>query len=101
MSQTEHVQVQVVYARPEGTFLTECELVPGATIDDALAQSGLLQLHPEIDWATHQVGVFGKVMPRDHALSPGDRVEIYRPLENPEKTSHCGQAWSMTDSLAG
>lgn len=87
MSQSESIQVQVVYARPEGIFLKDCVLAAGATIDDALAASGLTNRHPEIDWQVHQVGVYGKVTKRSQALVDGDRVEVYRPLEETARAS--------------
>jgi len=50
------------------------ELADGATLQDALTQSGW-----EIA-AEAVVGVWGKVQSRDRTLRDGDRVEIYRPL---------------------
>jgi len=87
MTDTGSIQVQVVYARPDGLFLKDCVLAPGATIDDALAASGLMDRHPEIDWQMHQVGVYGKVLKREYTLVDGDRVEIYRPLEETARSS--------------
>ncbi|HDP90362.1 MAG TPA: RnfH family protein [Thioalkalivibrio sp.] len=87
MSEKGSIQVQVVYARPEGIFLNDCVLAPGATIDDALLASGLMNRHSEIDWQVLQVGVYGKVLKRSHELVDGDRVEIYRPLEEMARSS--------------
>ncbi|MBE0509710.1 MAG: RnfH family protein [Gammaproteobacteria bacterium] len=86
MTDVERVRVQVVYVRAGSAFVRDCELDPGATIDDALAVTGVLAAHPDIDWSYHQVGVFGKVQPRTHVLLSGDRVEIYRPIETRDKT---------------
>jgi putative ubiquitin-RnfH superfamily antitoxin RatB of RatAB toxin-antitoxin module len=81
MSDDLTVRVEVVYARPGDAFLRELQLPRGGTIEDALQVCGVLEAHPEIDLATQKVGVYGKVLPLDHVLRDGDRVEIYRPVE--------------------
>jgi putative ubiquitin-RnfH superfamily antitoxin RatB of RatAB toxin-antitoxin module len=55
------------------------ELPAGSTLADALATSGWIEQH---GWATDSLrcGVWGRVLPLDHALRDGDRVEVYRPL---------------------
>ena len=47
---------------------------------EAIAASGVLERHPEIDLTTKKIGVFGKLKPLDTVLTDHDRVEIYRPL---------------------
>lgn len=74
------MRVSVVYALPGRQVLRELDLAPGATLADALVQSGLAAEFPEIDDPRTPVGVFGHKMPRHTGLQPGDRVEIYRPL---------------------
>jgi uncharacterized protein len=74
------IRVQFVFARPGDIFLTELELPEGASIGDAIDASGLYQRLPGFDLALHRTGVYGKVLPLDHRLASGDRVEIYRPL---------------------
>jgi len=59
----------------------------GATVSDALAQSGLAALHPELDVAAAPVGIFGRRVESKRALADGDRVEIYRPLVADPKTA--------------
>ena len=48
------------------------------TVTDAIKRSGVLDQFPHIDLARQKVGVFGRLVKPDAALSPGDRVEIYR-----------------------
>jgi putative ubiquitin-RnfH superfamily antitoxin RatB of RatAB toxin-antitoxin module len=55
-------------------------LPEGATLQQALDASGILQRYPQIDLGTQKVGVFGKLKPLDTVLADHDRVEIYRPL---------------------
>lgn len=55
------------------------EFVAGMTLEDALAQSGLLEKHPELHGLS--VGIFSRAVPLDTPLKAGDRVELYRPLQ--------------------
>ena len=68
------MKVEVVFARPEGADSVSLNLPAGATVRDALAASGFQLLKDQ------PMGIFGKRVALDHPLSPGDRVEIYRPL---------------------
>lgn len=74
------IQVEVAYALPDEQIVLPVEGEPGMTVKEAIEQSGILELHPEIDLAKNKVGVFGKATKLDAVLYPGDRVEIYRPL---------------------
>ena len=73
-------EVEVVYALPAAQTLVRLRVSAGATVEQALAQSGLLARYPALDPATARVGVFGKIVALDTLLRAGDRVEIYRPL---------------------
>ncbi len=61
------------------------EVPPGTTVGQALRRSGLLDRYPEIDLGVNRIGVFGVLRRPSHALEPGDRVEIYRPLTTDPK----------------
>jgi hypothetical protein len=74
------LSIEVCYASPEGQTLIAVELPEGATLQQALDASGILQRYPRIDLSTQKVGVFGKLKPLDAVLADHDRVEIYRPL---------------------
>jgi putative ubiquitin-RnfH superfamily antitoxin RatB of RatAB toxin-antitoxin module len=58
----------------------ELTLAAGATVDDALRASGLLERHVALAALPTGVGVWGRVCGRDQPLFQGDRVELYRPL---------------------
>jgi putative ubiquitin-RnfH superfamily antitoxin RatB of RatAB toxin-antitoxin module len=83
----DRLHVQVCYATPTLEDLRDLVVEQGATIAQAIAQSGLLQAHPEIDRASQPVGLFGKKRPLDTVLRERDRVEIYRPLVADPKES--------------
>jgi putative ubiquitin-RnfH superfamily antitoxin RatB of RatAB toxin-antitoxin module len=74
------LSIEVCYALPDGQTLIPVELPEGATVQQALDASGILQRFPQIDLAQQKVGVFGKLKSLDTVLVDHDRVEIYRPL---------------------
>jgi putative ubiquitin-RnfH superfamily antitoxin RatB of RatAB toxin-antitoxin module len=74
------MRVEVVYARPERQSVVALRLAAGATVRDAIAASGLLERHPEIDPASVKAGLFGTPVRLERVLVEGDRVEILRPL---------------------
>ncbi|MGA9912299.1 hypothetical protein SAMN05444172_1734 [Burkholderia sp. GAS332] len=74
------LSIEVCYALADEQTLIAVELPEGATVQQALDASGILQRYPQIDLGTQKVGVFGKLKPLDAVLADHDRVEIYRPL---------------------
>jgi len=74
------LSIDVCYALPNAQTLITVELAPGATVQQAIDASGILGLHPEIDFTKLKVGVYGKIRPLDATLADHDRVEVYRPL---------------------
>ncbi len=80
MASGEKIRVEVAYARADVQVILEVGLDDGATVEQAVRESGILERFPEIDLGSNKVGVFGKAAKLDAALRDGDRVEIYRPL---------------------
>jgi putative ubiquitin-RnfH superfamily antitoxin RatB of RatAB toxin-antitoxin module len=76
------IHVEVAYALPDKQRIVALELVVGSSVRAAAMQSGLDKQFPELDLATVDLGVFGKMVskPDEQALKDGERVEIYRPL---------------------
>lgn len=75
------IRVVVAYSpAPRQTDCVTIELPVGATVADALQESGLLQRHPSIDVATARLGIWGKLKAAQDVLRQDDRVEVYRPL---------------------
>ena len=79
------MRVEVAYARPDRQRLVTVELAVGATARDAVRKSGLEADFPEIDSERAPLGVFGRACAGDTVLRAGDRVEIYRPLQDDPK----------------
>ena len=79
------IRVEIVYAQPQRSISKSLLLSPGATIADALAEAAPDQDFLGVDLANSPVGIFGKVARRDVKLQDGDRIEIYRPLQEEPK----------------
>jgi hypothetical protein len=77
---TANISVEVIYALPTQQTLLHVQLADGATVEDAIRASGVLDAYPEIDLANNKVGIFSKLVKLDDPVRDRDRVEIYRPL---------------------
>jgi putative ubiquitin-RnfH superfamily antitoxin RatB of RatAB toxin-antitoxin module len=75
------IRVTVVYALPDAATEIALALPAGATVADALEGSGLSCRLGRAALMKAPLGIFGQRVRLDAALSDGDRVEIYRPLE--------------------
>ena len=75
------MMIEVAYATPDRQVVIELEVDMATTVAAAIYQSGILREFPEIDLAMNAVGVFGNHVELEDVLQPGDRVEIYRPLQ--------------------
>lgn len=85
-------EVEVVYALPGGHDAVTVRVPENATLREAIAVSGIPERHPEIDLARCKAGVFGKIRRLDDPVSPGDRIEIYRPLAMDPKEARRARA---------
>jgi len=81
MAPRESIEVEVAYTERDHQVLVALRLAPGATAGEAVAASGLLERFPQASPQRWGIGVYGEIVPAEHVLSDGDRVEIYRPLE--------------------
>ncbi|NKB62423.1 MAG: RnfH family protein [Gammaproteobacteria bacterium] len=75
------LDIEVVYALPERQEVISIKCENGTNIEQAILQSGIIDLFSEIDLSENQIGVHGMKQPLDYELSNFDRVEIYRPLQ--------------------
>ena len=78
--------VEVAYATPGKQLIVTVEMPAGATAAEAVRLSGIEEHFPNIDLENDPLGIFGRKVKRNRELRPGDRVEIYRPLEADPKT---------------
>lgn len=78
--QETQMKVEVAFAREDKQQILDLMVNKGTTLEQAIEQSGILTLFPEIDLNVNKVGIFGKLGKKTAELKQGDRVEIYRPL---------------------
>ena len=74
------LSVEVVYASKSKQIINEVQLARGATIEDGIVLSGILDKCAEIDLNVNKVGIHGLIKPLTEILNDGDRIEIYRPV---------------------
>ena len=74
--------IEVVYAGNTSYRIMAIEVPIGTSIQQAILQSTLLSIFPEIDLTQNKVGIFGELKSLDDVVEAGDRVEIYRALNH-------------------
>lgn len=74
------ISIQITYALPEKQTLLSLEVAPNTTVQEAVEQSGILQLHTDINLNENKVGIWYKATKLSTLLKSGDRIEIYRPM---------------------
>ena len=74
------IQIEVVYGLPDKQELLTLPVIEGATIEQAIIESGITDIFSEIDLSVHKVGVWNRAAKLSDILQDLDRIEIYRPL---------------------
>ena len=74
------VEVELIYALPQAQVVQTLRVPAGATVAQAIEQSGILLRCSEITAQSLLVGIFGQRVETTHVLREFDRIEIYRPL---------------------
>jgi putative ubiquitin-RnfH superfamily antitoxin RatB of RatAB toxin-antitoxin module len=74
------MQISVAYALPEKQIWLELNVPEEATVMDAITQSKILSIFPDVNLEDQKVGIFGKLCKLETKLKEGDRVEIYRKI---------------------
>ncbi len=81
MAGAEAFEIEVVYALPGTQRVVTLRVEAGTTAEQAVRQSGLASEFPEIDSAEIKLGIFGRRIDPEERVHPGNRIEIYRPLQ--------------------
>ena len=74
------IDFEVVFALATEQSLVKVCLQEGATVEEAIALSGIVEKYPDEDLSALQTGIWGHYVERDALVKNGDRVELYRPL---------------------
>lgn len=82
------ISVSVVFAMPDSQHVLQLDIKPPCTARQAVniaMQSGLDTIDPDINIADAPLGIYGVQVADNMELKSGDRVEIYRPLQQDPK----------------
>ncbi|PID63041.1 MAG: RnfH family protein [Gammaproteobacteria bacterium] len=74
------MHLEVAYATPERQAIISVEVAAGTTLIEAVKQSDIGYLFPELDLDQADMGIWSKPHPKDTPVKDGQRIEIYRPL---------------------
>ncbi|AAV81736.1 MULTISPECIES: RnfH family protein [Idiomarina] len=72
--------IEVAYATPDKQVLLTVHPQEGATVEECIRMSDVLEQFPEIDLEQQKVGIWNKTVKLNAQPRDGDRIEIYRPL---------------------
>lgn len=78
--QHETIQIEVVYGLAHKQKLLSLPVISGTTVEQAIIESGIMTLFPEINLGENKVGIWNKAVKLSTVLESFDRIEIYRPL---------------------
>jgi len=76
----EQLSIEVVYGLPHKQSLISLVVSSNTTVEQAIVQSGVLNLYPDINLSKNKVGIWNRSCKLNDTLKSGDRIEIYRPL---------------------
>jgi len=74
-------QIEICFGDQDLQLVRECCVPAGTTARAAILASDLPDKFPKYDFSLLLCGVYGRQVPDDYKVRPGDRVEVYRPLE--------------------
>ena len=60
--------IEVAYAKPDSQVVIKLNLAASSTVAEAIMASGVLDMFPDLDINTLDVGVFGKVCTLEQVL---------------------------------
>lgn len=85
------LKVEVAYGKPDGQRILVVQVPEGATLEEVIQVSGMLELFPEIDLSRQAIGIFSQKKALSDNVKEGDRIEIYRPLVIDPKEARRGR----------
>ncbi|WP_199609209.1 RnfH family protein [Flocculibacter collagenilyticus] len=77
---SDRISIEVAYATPEKQSIIDVNIDHDCTVEQAILQSGILGMYPEIDLKENKVGIWNRAAKLSDQLREADRIEIYRPL---------------------
>jgi putative ubiquitin-RnfH superfamily antitoxin RatB of RatAB toxin-antitoxin module len=86
------INVEIAYATEKYVEIISVKVSRETSVMEAIHQSGIMQLYPEINIKIRNVGIYSKICSEDTQLIEGDRIEIYRPLKADPKEARRNRA---------
>jgi hypothetical protein len=77
---TEKITIEVVYGVSHKQRILTLLVDEGTQVEQAIIESGIIKLFPEIDLNVNKVGIWNRTVKLSEPLSDLDRIEVYRPL---------------------
>ncbi len=77
---TEKISIEVVYGVPHKQKILTLLVDEGTNVEQAIIDSGIIKLFPEIDLNVNKVGIWNRAVKLSEVLADLDRIEVYRPL---------------------
>jgi hypothetical protein len=77
---TEKITIEVVYGVSHKQRILTLLVDEGTQVEQAIIESGIIKLFPEIDLKVNKVGIWNRTVKLSEPLSDLDRIEVYRPL---------------------
>ncbi len=74
------VTIEVVYGVPHKQKILTLLVDEGSSVEQAILDSGVIALFPEIDLTVNKVGVWNRAVKLSDTVNDLDRIEVYRPL---------------------
>ena len=74
------MKVGIVYAEPSKQLWLNINVDEGATVEEAIKLSGILEKFPHLDLNNHKIGIYGRFTKLQNKVADGDRIEIYREI---------------------
>jgi uncharacterized protein len=81
------IGVEVVYALPDHAIAQHYRLAEGISVGELLIKVRADPKFAGIEWGGTAVGVYGQQVSGEQRLRDGDRLEIYRPLQEDPKSA--------------
>jgi len=76
----EKISIEVVYGVPNKQKILTLLVKMGTTVEQAIIDSGVIALFPEINLEVNKVGVWNRAVKLSEIVNDLDRIEVYRPL---------------------
>lgn len=76
----DNILIEVVYGLAHKQKLLSLPVKQNTSVEEAIIESGIISLFPEIDLAVNKVGIWNKVVKLSQLVEDLDRIEVYRPM---------------------